>query len=164
MRMTYAADGKLVPGVAEHVAALAIALDVQGVEFTRDKRKWSAQGETIYAVSASYTGDISTLDEATLRKVATPIAARNHRLYLPPLRSDFAYAVALHELGHVATGENEVKAWMWAYDTALYWSPLMLRTACFALGSYAMTEPEVYPPDAVLAFLKTLTPFNMTRE
>ncbi len=84
-----------------------------------------------------------------------------HTLTLPKLTSDWAYAVALHELGHMVAGtSNEILAWAWAYKNARYWNPLMLRAACMGLSSYVKTRPHLYPLDSVLAFCRVLRPFK----
>jgi hypothetical protein len=72
---------------------------------------------------------------------------------IPPIRSEAAYAVALHEIGHIrcqhldkeAVGAEEVaceiltcerRAWEWARDNALIWTPTMERAAEAGIGHY----------------------------
>ena len=62
-------------------------------------------------------------------------------LWLPPVRSEVSYAVALHEIGHIKGRDQksldvlvrEQAAWQWARDIALVWTPLMERRAAEAL-------------------------------
>jgi len=63
-------------------------------------------------------------------------------LWLPPVRSDVSYAVALHEIGHIKGRYQksvdmlvrEQAAWQWARDNALVWTPQMERRAAEALA------------------------------
>ena len=71
---------------------------------------------------------------------------------LRPIKSEKAYAVALHEIGHIRTGRfddvliEERRAWEWARDNALVWTPTMQRQADSSLGHY-----EAWTDDAHLA-------------
>lgn len=133
--------GQLHPIAQAHVAYLANMLDVP-IKFSTDPTTWSAEGSQFFGITA--TGEQHLVGTAW------------DGITIPKLRSDFAYAVALHELGHVACGEHEARAWFWAYEMALYWSPLMWMTASRALMSYALKYPDVYPPDVALAFCSKL--------
>jgi hypothetical protein len=83
---------------------------------------------------------------------------------IPPIGSEAAYAVALHEIGHIRckhlddldTGGAEgvarevlaceQRAWEWARDNALIWTPTMEREAEAGVrhyeASFAGTEKE----------------------
>jgi hypothetical protein len=62
---------------------------------------------------------------------------RIHRIH-----SESAYAVALHEIGHIRQGRfedlliEERRAWEWAKANALVWTPTMQRKAEQSMGSY----------------------------
>jgi hypothetical protein len=72
-------------------------------------------------------------------------------VYLPPICSEGAYAVALHEIGHIKGRQwpekknyshqldNEHWAWEWAARNSLMWTPTMekMRRACLATYIYA---------------------------
>ena len=63
---------------------------------------------------------------------------------LPPITSDLAYAIALHEFGHAThhklTGplaaSSEVNASQWALDNARYWSRNMSHGLLLGLWTY----------------------------
>jgi hypothetical protein len=63
-------------------------------------------------------------------------------LRLHPIKSEAAYAVALHEIGHLRQGLgedvllDERRAWDWARDNALIWTPTMEREAKRSMASY----------------------------
>src|SRR5262245_8000959 len=64
-------------------------------------------------------------------------------LQLHPIKSEAAYAVALHEIGHLRQGPgtndvllDERRAWDWARENALIWTPTMERTAEQSIRSY----------------------------
>jgi hypothetical protein len=78
------------------------------------------------------------------------------------------YAVALHELGHLASptgivrhvvqGERmnilrieEAAAWAWARHYALIWTPLMEQVATWAEGTYQQDAPARPEPQAPAA-------------
>ena len=78
------------------------------------------------------------------------------------ITDESTYAIALHELGHVAAPwgglhgstnlqrEAEDAAWAWAKHYALVWTPLMEQVATWARSSYdrpAAPKPE--PPAPV---------------
>jgi hypothetical protein len=71
---------------------------------------------------------------------------------LRPIKSEKAYALALHEIGHIRTGRfddvliEERRAWEWARANALVWTPTMQREADSSLGHY-----EAWTDDAHLA-------------
>lgn len=70
------------------------------------------------------------------------------RIY--PISSEAAYAMALHEIGHIRQGVgdgehfkdlddlmvHERRAWEWARDNALVWTPTMEREAERSLGDH----------------------------
>ena len=63
---------------------------------------------------------------------------------LPAVRSARAYAVALHEIGHLlgraqqaSAIQREVAAWLWARKHALVWSNSMAELARRSLNSYS---------------------------
>jgi hypothetical protein len=83
------------------------------------------------------------------------------------ITDETTYAVALHELGHLAsptgmvrgvtTGDltnllmvEEEAAWQWARHYALEWTPVMERLAAWALSTYENTRPRprIDPPAA----------------
>lgn len=73
-------------------------------------------------------------------------------LRIPTVASTISYAVALHEIGHLAikphiplfqsplsrVSAEEQAAWKWAYQQALVWTPAMRQTGCFSLGTYGL--------------------------
>lgn len=69
--------------------------------------------------------------------------------------TDVAYAVALHELGHVFSPKqsgrgdeniaDEIDAWAWARAHAEYWTEKMSRDERFALASYRAAAPDQRP-------------------
>jgi hypothetical protein len=72
-------------------------------------------------------------------------------LRLHPIVSEAAYATALHEIGHIRLGRPlededmlvvERKAWSWARDNALIWTPTMENEAKHSLGSYEADGEE----------------------
>jgi hypothetical protein len=78
----------------------------------------------------------------------------NGTIRIPPIRSEAAYAVALHEIGHIRDQHSdnldnlgaedaaqevlacERRAWQWARDNALIWTPTMENEAKAATASY----------------------------
>jgi hypothetical protein len=74
-------------------------------------------------------------------------------LRLHPIKSEAAYAVALHEIGHLRQGLcedellNERRAWDWARDNALIWTPTMERAAEYCMRSYEAEGDEAYLKD-----------------
>jgi hypothetical protein len=72
-------------------------------------------------------------------------AVANHdtgTIRIHPITSEAAYAIALHEIGHLRRGihedevVNERWAWEWARANALVWTPTMAREAERLLGHY----------------------------
>lgn len=65
--------------------------------------------------------------------------------FVSPISDRIAYATALHELGHLAVPrENtlireEGKAWAWARQNAVFWTPDMETHATESLATY---QPE----------------------
>jgi hypothetical protein len=72
---------------------------------------------------------------------------------LHPITSEVAYAVALHEIGHIRRGRqddvlvNERAAWEWGRENALVWTPTMERAAERSLGDYELYELGNAPTD-----------------
>ena len=66
----------------------------------------------------------------------------NSTVHLHPIKSEKAYASALHEIGHIRTGRfddaltEERQAWEWARANALVWTPTMQRQADRNMRSY----------------------------
>jgi hypothetical protein len=83
---------------------------------------------------------------------------------LHPIDSESAYAVALHEIGHIRQGPfedlliEERRAWEWAKANALVWTPTMQRTAEQCIRSYETDEAHLaaYYYDQLLAFVSDL--------
>jgi len=85
---------------------------------------------------------------------ASYLSDRNHgavlapEIWIRPVRSPRAYAVALHEIGHIlgryqrsrATLVRERHAWDWARRNALQWTPEMRRHAAWCMESYEREE------------------------
>jgi hypothetical protein len=65
------------------------------------------------------------------------------------INSESAYAVALHEIGHIREGSfedlliEERRAWEWAKANALVWTPTMQRKAEQSMGAYAADEAHL---------------------
>jgi hypothetical protein len=85
-------------------------------------------------------------------------------VYFHPIKSENAYAMALHEIGHIRTGRfddvliEERRAWEWARDNALVWTPTMQREADSCIGAYETDEADIgkYYYDEILAFVNVL--------
>jgi hypothetical protein len=78
----------------------------------------------------------------------------DRRVLLPPITDATTYAIALHEIGHVASGHTmpsafiyligggravmsvEMEAWRWARQHALEWTPEMTAIEQWGLDSY----------------------------
>lgn len=65
----------------------------------------------------------------------------------PRIRSEVAYAVAMHELGHIKSHsrsneqtERERAAWDWARRNALLWTPRMESHAVASLSWYKRND------------------------
>ena len=73
---------------------------------------------------------------------------RNPRIIVGPrLTSDVAYAVWLHELGHVLhCTKDEAAAWQWARGAALFWSGRMERLLLRSRDSYVLRRHPAGPP------------------
>jgi hypothetical protein len=97
------------------------------------------------------------------------VPTANHEtgtLRLHPIKSEAAYAVALHEIGHIRQGLgedvllDERLAWDWARDNALIWTPTMEREAERSMGSYEAGDDEAhlaaYYYDQISAFISDL--------
>jgi hypothetical protein len=93
-------------------------------------------------------------------------------VHLRPIKSEKAYASALHEIGHIRTGRfddvltEERRAWEWARDNALVWTPTMQREAGSCLGGYETDEAHLakYYHDEILAFVNELVGGNADGE
>jgi hypothetical protein len=79
----------------------------------------------------------------------TPAANHETRIVaLHAIKSEDAYAVALHEIGHIRNGRfdniliEERRAWEWARDNALVWTPTMQREADVSARSYELAVDE----------------------
>jgi hypothetical protein len=67
--------------------------------------------------------------ELDIKRVIAPGRGRakvvTRTIQHPPIRTEMAYFVALHEIGHIVVGlegkrlEREAKAWRWALENAL---------------------------------------------
>jgi hypothetical protein len=76
---------------------------------------------------------------------------RLREIWIRAVRSPRAYAVALHEIGHIlgryqlsdATLVRERHAWRWARRNALQWTPAMRRHADWCLDRYERDESNV---------------------
>lgn len=64
------------------------------------------------------------------------------KVRLSPIKTDITYAIALHEIGHIAGKQGkhrmdkEVNAWIWAKENALHWTITMQKKANNCLTSY----------------------------
>lgn len=103
------------------------------------------------------------LIEAPALKPEEALALSRWRVALcHPVIDDTTYAVALHEMGHlasptgvlrtVATGDQsrlmrdeEDAAWAWARHYALVWTPAMQAVAAWAEGTYAAPTTPTTP-------------------
>jgi hypothetical protein len=91
---------------------------------------------------------------------------------LRPIKSEKAYAVALHEIGHIRTGRfddvliEERRAWEWARDNALVWTPTMQRHADSCLEQYEADDAHLaeYYYDEISAFVNDLLDGNADGE
>src|SRR5262249_51137228 len=92
---------------------------------------------------------------------------RIHRIH-----SEVAYAVALHEIGHIRQGRfedvliEERRAWEWAKASALVWTPTMQREAERRMGSYEADEAHLtaYYYDQILKLVCDLLAGNTDGE
>jgi hypothetical protein len=96
----------------------------------------------------------------------------NSTVHLHPIKSEKAYASALHEIGHIRTGRfddaltEERQAWEWARANALVWTPTMQREADSCMGSYVTDEAHLaeYYYDEISAFVEDLLSGNADGE
>ena len=64
-------------------------------------------------------------------------------IYIHPIKSSKNYAVALHEIGHILSVQNEMvvhdeyNAWEWAKKNAIYWNSTMSVRSTNAFVSHA---------------------------
>jgi hypothetical protein len=85
-------------------------------------------------------------------------------VHLHPIKSEKAYASALHEIGHIRTGRvddvltEERRAWEWARANALVWTPTMQREADSCMGAYETDEAHLpaYYYDEIYATVEDL--------
>lgn len=73
-----------------------------------------------------------------------------HSVHVPPIETEFIYAVALHEMGHVLHPAGQVggsaklqlhaeeSAWSWAQHYALRWTDEMQRALRLGLETYEL--------------------------
>ena len=88
------------------------------------------------------------------------------------VNSEAAYAVGLHEIGHIRQGQfedlmvEERRAWEWAKANALVWTPTMQRTAEQSMGSYETDDAHLadYYYDQILALVCDLLVGNANGE
>ena len=88
------------------------------------------------------------------------------------VNSEAAYAVALHEIGHIRQGlcedllVEERRAWEWAKANALVWTPTMQRKAEQSMGSYETDDAHLadYYYDQILALVCDLLVGNANGE
>ena len=88
----------------------------------------------------------------------------NSTVHLHPIKSEKAYASALHEIGHIRTGRfddaltEERQAWEWARANALVWTPTMQREADSCMRTYTtdVAHRAEYYYEEILAFLNDL--------
>ena len=91
-----------------------------------------------------------------------PKADADGTIHVHPIKSENAYAVALHEIGHVRTGRfddvliEERQAWDWARANALVWTPVMQREAEGSTQAYETDDRPAYYYDQILAFVEDL--------
>ena len=91
---------------------------------------------------------------------------------LNPINSESAYAVALHEIGHIRQGRfedlliEERRAWEWAKANALVWTPTMQRQAEQSMGAYEADEAHLaaYYYDQILLLVYDLLVGNTNGE
>jgi hypothetical protein len=91
-------------------------------------------------------------------------------VHFHPIKSEKAYAAALHEIGHIRTGPfddvltDERRAWEWARHNALVWTPTMQREADSCTGAYETGTDEArlteYCCGEILAFVNDLVGGN----
>jgi hypothetical protein len=95
-------------------------------------------------------------------------------VHLRPIKSEKAYATALHEIAHIRTGRfddvltEERRAWEWAQANALVWTPTMQREADSCMGGYETGTDDAqlteYYYDEILAFVNDLVSGNADGE
>ena len=82
------------------------------------------------------------------------------RILIPEIVDDRSYCAALHELGHIICPtqlpisqieywaqsrhiySNEIGAWRWAKEHALWWTPEMEDTKRYALSTYGIEDMQ----------------------
>lgn len=77
----------------------------------------------------------------------------SRKVKIRPVRSEITYAVALHEIGHIAIGNRsraigrlaeEAEAWEWARSNALEWTDRMSEKAEACVTSYVRSYNRRY--------------------
>mgnify|MGYP001567411366 CR=1 FL=1 len=74
-------------------------------------------------------------------------------IIIPEASNDVNYSAALHELGHILDPtqqwagsrhihSNEIGAWRWAKEHALWWTPEMEATKRYALSTYGIEDMQ----------------------
>jgi hypothetical protein len=89
-------------------------------------------------------------------KILSPVAhLESGTIRIHQIHSETAYAVALHEIGHIRGGSfedlltdedlltEERRAWAWAKANALVWTPTMQREAERCMGAYEADEAHL---------------------
>ena len=87
--------------------------------------------------------------------------ASERRIAIPEVVDDISYCAAMHELGHILEPtqrfitdiaywdqtpnreHNEIEAWRWAQEHALWWTPTMDATMIYALCTYGIDATAV---------------------
>mgnify|MGYP001577740530 CR=1 FL=1 len=107
---------------------------------------------------------LTTFHQVVVNYCATPQLAQSSRnqrcIHIPDAVDDVTYCTALHELGHVLDSTqrhitvfdyfigtpnvayNEIGAWRWAQEHALWWTPEMEATKKYALGTYGIATTD----------------------
>ena len=88
-------------------------------------------------------------------------STQERRILIPEIADDISYCTALHELGHILDpaqhfisvtdfgigtpniAHNEIGAWRWAQEHALWWTPTMDATMIYALCTYGIDATAV---------------------
>lgn len=131
------------PGGAEHIRALLASLgpDVDARQSSSPDdwaTGWEARTDEVRIADEFYSPQHMTLTV----------------IILPETTSDFAYAAALHELGHaILRVGDEVAASRWAAENAIYWDAEMSLDVLYALSSYT---PDKVSAEAFETLERTL--------
>jgi hypothetical protein len=155
--------------LAEHARAVAVAFNVDMIEDPRMSPQDGVSGRLRY------------IDKADHHRAHPELEQR--RAAVSPIVDEPTYAVAMHEIGHMAdplgamdedreraTPESVVRiillqeraAWDWARHYALDWTPAMEQVAQLAYGSYLQAAAR--RADHRVREINSLEPINVTRE